>query len=87
MVWTCTTPSDRSRDDGVTPTPVISRAILVYNRGRKEHLADGSNYLRAAIPGAGPVPAAVGLVGHSQGGMEAAAILSGGSMRSLQPTR
>ena len=29
------------RDDGVTPTPVISHAILVYNRGRKEHLADG----------------------------------------------
>ena len=29
------------RDDGVTPTPVISRAILVYNRGRKKHLADG----------------------------------------------
>src|ERR1700686_5295067 len=29
------------RDDGVTPTPVISRAILVYNHGRKEHLADG----------------------------------------------
>jgi phosphoglucomutase len=28
-------------DDGVTPTPVISRAILVHNRGRKEHLADG----------------------------------------------
>ena len=28
-------------DEGVTPTPVISRAILVYNRGRKEHLADG----------------------------------------------
>jgi phosphoglucomutase len=27
--------------DGVTPTPVISRAILVYNRGRKQHLADG----------------------------------------------
>ena len=27
--------------DGVTPTPVISRAILVYNRGRKSHLADG----------------------------------------------
>ncbi len=23
------------RDNGVTPTPVISRAILVYNRGRK----------------------------------------------------
>ena len=29
------------RDDGVTPTPVISRAILVYNRSRKERLADG----------------------------------------------
>src|SRR5213080_1465722 len=28
-------------DDGVTPTPVISRAILVYNRGRDAHLADG----------------------------------------------
>src|SRR5277367_6341346 len=27
--------------EGVTPTPVISRAILVYNRGRAEHLADG----------------------------------------------
>src|SRR5271169_4867346 len=27
--------------DGVTPTPVISRAILVHNRGRKDHLADG----------------------------------------------
>jgi len=27
--------------DGVTPTPVISRAILVYNRSRKAHLADG----------------------------------------------
>jgi phosphoglucomutase len=29
------------KDDEVTPTPVISRAILVYNRGRKEHFADG----------------------------------------------
>jgi len=29
------------REDGFTPTPVISRAILVYNRNRKEHLADG----------------------------------------------
>lgn len=29
------------RDDGVTPTPVISRAILVYNRETKEKLADG----------------------------------------------
>ncbi len=29
------------RGDGVTPTPVISYAILVYNRGRKSGLADG----------------------------------------------
>jgi phosphoglucomutase len=29
------------RDEGVTPTPVISRAILVHNRGRKDRLADG----------------------------------------------
>ena len=29
------------RDDGVTPTPTISRAILAYNRGRTAHLADG----------------------------------------------
>ena len=29
------------QNDGVTPTPVISWLILVYNRGRKEHLADG----------------------------------------------
>ena len=29
------------QNDGVTPTPVISRAILVYNRNRKEHPADG----------------------------------------------
>lgn len=29
------------RNDGVTPTPVISRAILVHNRGRKTGLADG----------------------------------------------
>jgi phosphoglucomutase len=29
------------REDGATPTPVVSRAILVYNRNRKEHLADG----------------------------------------------
>ena len=28
-------------NDGVTPTPVISRAILAHNRGRKDHLADG----------------------------------------------
>jgi phosphoglucomutase len=29
------------RDDRPTPTPVISRAILAYNRGRTEHCADG----------------------------------------------
>jgi phosphoglucomutase len=28
-------------DDGVTPTPVISRAILVWNRARRTGLADG----------------------------------------------
>jgi phosphoglucomutase len=29
------------RDDGATPTPVISRAILVHNRNRQQQLADG----------------------------------------------
>lgn len=29
------------RDDGVTPTPVVSHAILTYNRGRKGGLSDG----------------------------------------------
>jgi phosphoglucomutase len=29
------------RDDGATPTPVISRAILIHNRGRQQQLADG----------------------------------------------
>ncbi|MBX7102732.1 MAG: phosphoglucomutase (alpha-D-glucose-1,6-bisphosphate-dependent) [Gemmataceae bacterium] len=29
------------RDDGFTPTPVISRAILAYNRGRTSGWADG----------------------------------------------
>src|SRR5579872_5753511 len=29
------------RDEGFTPTPVISRAILVHNRGRTGGLADG----------------------------------------------
>ncbi len=29
------------RDQSVTPTPVISHAILVRNRGRTQHLADG----------------------------------------------
>ncbi|HEY2792272.1 MAG TPA: phosphoglucomutase (alpha-D-glucose-1,6-bisphosphate-dependent) [Micromonosporaceae bacterium] len=27
--------------DGYTPTPAVSHAILTYNRGRTEHLADG----------------------------------------------
>lgn len=30
------------REDGVTPPPVISRAILVYNRGRAAHPADAT---------------------------------------------
>src|SRR4030095_6123513 len=29
------------RDGGVTPTPVISWAILTHNRGRSDHRADG----------------------------------------------
>jgi phosphoglucomutase len=29
------------QDDGYTPTPVLSHAILAYNRGRKTELADG----------------------------------------------
>src|SRR5262249_40133335 len=29
------------RDDGVTPTPVISHAIIVHNRGQQRFLADG----------------------------------------------
>ncbi|MBN1478976.1 alpha-D-glucose phosphate-specific phosphoglucomutase [candidate division KSB1 bacterium] len=29
------------KDSGFTPTPVISHAILVHNKGRKENLADG----------------------------------------------
>jgi phosphoglucomutase len=28
-------------DEGFTPTPSISRAILTYNRNRKDHFADG----------------------------------------------
>ena len=35
-------------NDGVTPTPVISRAILVYNRGRKDHL--GRRHRHHAVP-------------------------------------
>jgi phosphoglucomutase len=29
------------RDDGFTPTPVLSHAILTYNRDRRDHLSDG----------------------------------------------
>src|SRR5262249_20154245 len=29
------------RDDGFTPTPVVSHAILVHNRSRSDRLADG----------------------------------------------
>ena len=29
------------RDDGFTPTPAVSHAILTYNRGRSKGLADG----------------------------------------------
>ena len=29
------------RDDGFTPTPAVSHAILTYNRGRSQGLADG----------------------------------------------
>jgi phosphoglucomutase len=29
------------RDDGFTPTPVVSHAILVHNRSRRDRLADG----------------------------------------------
>src|SRR5262249_22009298 len=34
-------PTVIQRDDGVTPTPVVSWNVLVYNRGRTEHLAAG----------------------------------------------
>src|SRR5205823_5489974 len=37
-------------NDGVTPTPVISRAILVENRGRRTHLADGIGVTLAVDP-------------------------------------
>ena len=30
-----------AKDDGVTPTPAVSHAILTYNEGRTENLADG----------------------------------------------
>ena len=43
--WRFWRPTASRRSSSATtasrPTPVISRAILVYNRGRKEHLADG----------------------------------------------
>ena len=34
-------PTVIQRDDGFTPTPAISHAILVHNRGRSDGLADG----------------------------------------------
>ena len=34
-------PTIIQRDDGFTPTPVISHAILVHNRSRHDRLADG----------------------------------------------
>jgi phosphoglucomutase len=34
-------PTRIQREDGFTPTPVVSRAILEYNRGRTDGLADG----------------------------------------------
>src|SRR5215467_6456150 len=37
------------RDNGVTPTPVVSRAILAYDRGRKEHRCCAM-LLRATVP-------------------------------------
>jgi phosphoglucomutase len=33
--------ADRADSDGYTPTPVVSHAILTYNRGRSSNLADG----------------------------------------------
>ena len=43
--WRCWPPTASrpciQRDDGVTPTPVISRAILVHNRARRASRADG----------------------------------------------
>jgi phosphoglucomutase len=61
------------RDDGFTPTPVISRAILLYNRNRKEHLADGIVITSATlkdrppdVPGASPSGwALVSLMSHT----------------------
>lgn len=58
------------RDSGFTPTPVISRAIIVHNRGRKERLADGiiltpshnppeDGGLKYNPPNGGPAPADV----------------------------
>src|SRR4029077_15493935 len=38
------------RDAGVTPTPVVSWAILTYNRERKAHLADGIVGARSLNP-------------------------------------
>ena len=41
------------QDDGVTPTPVISRSILVHNRDRKDGLADGILITPVAQPAGG----------------------------------
>ena len=43
--WKCSPPTASRRSsratDGFTPTPAISRAILVHNRGRTDRVADG----------------------------------------------
>ena len=41
------------RDDGFTPTPVISRAILVYNRGRSERPGRRHRHHAVAQPAGG----------------------------------
>ena len=41
------------KDDGFTPTPVISRAILVYNRDRASHLARWHRRYAIAQPATG----------------------------------
>jgi phosphoglucomutase len=47
------------RDDGVTPTPVISHAILTYNRGRRA--GAGSRAVAGSRAGAGSPDPATGL--------------------------
>ena len=36
--------------DAASPTPVISRAILVYNRGRRSGLSDGNVHAHDQLP-------------------------------------